>query len=172
MFIVIYSIRRLNTLNWRFGGFLAILRMVYFINHSMYFSMKRVTLWLLFSMLAFSATYSQCNGNGGYGNNGSGNGGYGNNGNGGNSQWANTHWPQWVITWLENGGQVPMPLAVAAIREARAWGMQNFGLNQGQMLVKYLQGQLTVEYVSTAPPSLTFRVSYSGGIAIVILQDF
>lgn len=141
--------------------------------------MKRVTLWLLFSMLAFSATYSQCNGNGngngngGYGNNGNGNGGYGNNGNGngGNSQWANTNWPQWVITWLENGGQVPMPLVVAAIREARTWGMQNFGLNQGQMLVKYLQGQLTVEYISTAPPTLTFKISFGGGIAIILLED-
>ncbi|MFN8395218.1 MAG: hypothetical protein U0176_11265 [Bacteroidia bacterium] len=93
----------------------------------------------------------------------------GNNGNG--NPWAG-YWPQPVITWLQNGGQVPMPLAVAVIREAREWGQQTFGLNQGQMIGKYLQGALTIEYIPTAPPSLIFRVGELWGRdTIVGLED-
>ncbi len=111
------------------------------------------------------------NGNGGNGNNGNGNGGYGNNGYGqGNSPWANVNWPQWLINWLENGGQIPPLLAADVIFEARAWGQQNFGLSYGQMLQKYAQGSLTLEYISTAPPSLTFRVRY-GGIDVLIIDS-
>jgi hypothetical protein len=146
---------------------------LFLIIHKSLGSMKNAVFWLLLTLSTCTATYSQCNGN-----NGNGNGGYGNNGNGnGNGGWGNNgnpwagYWPQWVITWLENGGSVPMPLAVAVIREAREWGMQNFGLNQGQMIQKYFQGQLTVEYVPTAPPSLIFRVSYGGGIVIISLED-
>ena len=119
--------------------------------------MKRVLLILAFFLLTVSFVSAQGNGNSN-GNNGNGN------------PWAG-YWPQQVITWLQNGGQVPMPLAVAVIREAREWGQQTFGLNQGQMIGKYLQGALTIEYIPTAPPSLIFRVSYGGGILIVGLED-
>jgi hypothetical protein len=133
--------------------------------------MKKFLALLVLLLVSFTFVAAQGNGNGN-GNNGNGNG-CGNNGNGNsnsNSAWS-CYWPNWVITWLENGGNVPMPLAVAVIREARSWGQQNFGLNQGQMIVKYLQGQLTVDYVPTAPPSLIFRVSYAGGDLIVVLVD-
>jgi hypothetical protein len=123
--------------------------------------MKKLVTLVLFLLLLSSFVVAQ--GNGG----GNGNNGYGNNG-----QWGNANWPQFVITWLQNGGQVPLPLAVAVIHEARTWGMQNFGLNQGQMIQKYFQGQLTITFVSTSPPSLTFRVAYLDGIGIMVLQDF
>jgi hypothetical protein len=124
--------------------------------------MKKLVTLVLFLLLLSSFAVAQGNG-GGNGNS---------NGNNGNGQWGNANWPQFVITWLQNGGQVPLPLAVVVIHEARAWGMQNFGLNQGQMLQKYFQGQLTVEFVSTSPPSLTFRVRYGGGDIIVVTDDF
>lgn len=122
--------------------------------------MKKLVTLVLFLLLLSSFAAAQ------------GNGGGNGNGNNANGQWGNANWPQFVITWLQNGGQVPLPLAVMVIHEARAWGMQNFGLNQGQMLQKYFQGQLTVEFVSTSPPSLTFRVRYGGGDIIVVTDDF
>jgi hypothetical protein len=128
--------------------------------------MKKVISLLAFLFFAFTFIAAQGNGCGN-GNNGNGNS-YGN----GNSSSAwSGYWPNWIITWLENGGEVPTPLAVAVIHEARSWGQQNFGLNQGQMVAKYLQGQLTVAYVPTAPPSLIFRVSYGGGHVIIDLVD-
>jgi hypothetical protein len=117
--------------------------------------------FVLCVFLALSATFVSAQGNG---NNGNGNAW-------GNGQWANSHWPGFVINWLQNGGQVPVPLAVMVIHEGRTWGMSNFGLSQGQMIQKYATGQLTIEFVSTSPPSLTFRISYSGSIGIVVLQD-
>lgn len=64
-----------------------------------------------------------------------------------------------------------MPLAVAVIHEAKDWGQQNYGMNQGQMVSKYLQGLLKLEYVTTAPPALVFRVSFGGGDLIIDLVD-
>lgn len=56
-----------------------------------------------------------------------------------------------------------------ALREARQWAQQNFGLSLGQMIQAYAAGNLTVELVETNPPSWTFRVSYGGeGILVVI----
>lgn len=103
--------------------------------------------------------------------------GNGNNGNaygqgGGNSNWSGANWPGWLQNWLQNGGQVPQPLALAAIWKARDWGWANFRLHYGQMVAKYAQGQLTVTYVSTAPPTLTFAVTYGGLGTIVIIDDF
>jgi hypothetical protein len=95
-----------------------------------------------------------------------------NNGNGLGNAGGNANWPTWVQAWVQNGGQVPHPLALRVVREARQWGQQNFGLNLGQMIQKYMIGELTVELVATSPPSLTFRVSYGGSIAIVQLEDF
>ncbi|MBK9451001.1 MAG: hypothetical protein IPN95_16660 [Bacteroidetes bacterium] len=147
--------------------------------------MRRLLSGLAFSLFIITSVAAQGNGNGygngGYGNNGNGNGGYGNNGNGnggysnnaygqGNSQWANVNWPQWLINWLENGGQIPPVLAANVIWEARGWGQQTFSLNYGQMLQKYSQGQLTLEYLSTSPPSLTFRVRF-GGLSITVIID-
>jgi hypothetical protein len=154
--------------------------------------MRRLLSGLAFSLLIVTSVVAQGNGNG-YGNggngNGYGNGSNGNNGNGngsygygnpvngtgngygqGNSPWANVNWPQWLINWLENGGQIPPLLAMDVIWEARTWGQQQFGLSYGQMLQKYAQGSLTLEYISTAPPSLTFRVSY-GGINVLIIDS-
>lgn len=126
--------------------------------------MKRLLSILAFLTIVFTASFAQGNGQG------NGNGGYGNNSGNSNSGWAG-YWPNWVISWLENGGTVPTPLAVAVIHEARAWGQQNYGLNQGQMIVKYFQGSLTVEYVPTVPPSLVFRLRYGGSDVIVVLVD-
>ena len=158
--------------------------------------MKRFLSGLAFSLFMITSVAAQGNGNGygnsgngngGYGNNGNGNGGYGNNGNGGysnppgggqangygqgNSPWANVNWPQWLISWLENGGQIPPVLAADVIWEARSWGQQNFSLSYWQMLQKYAQGSLTIEYISTSPPSLTFRVRF-GGIDVLIIDSF
>ncbi len=154
--------------------------------------MRRLLSGLAFSLFIVTSVAAQGNGNGygngGYGNNGNGNGGYGNNGNGnggycippsggqangfgqGNSPWANANWPQWLINWLENGGQIPPLLAMDVIWEARAWGQQNFGWSYGQLLQNYAQGTLTLEYISTAPPSLTFRLRYGGTTTVVIID--
>jgi hypothetical protein len=148
--------------------------------------MKRYLSLMAFFLVSFTFVAAQGNGgnngngngNSGYGNNGNGNGGYGNpinwTGNGygqGNSPWANVNWPQWLINWLENGGQIPPLLAADVIWEARSWGQQNFSLSYGQMLQKYAQGHLTITYISTAPPSLTFRVTF-GGLSVVIIDSF
>jgi hypothetical protein len=138
--------------------------------------MRRFILSLAFSLLIVASLAAQGNGygNGGNGNNGNGNenGGYGNNGFGqGNSPWANANWPQGLINWLENGGQIPPLLAMDVIWEARPWGQQQFGLSYGQLLQKYAQGSLTLEYISTAPPTLTFRVRYGGGNISVIIDN-
>ena len=131
--------------------------------------MKRFLSILAFSLFIITSIAAQGNGNGGFGNNGNGNGGYGNGQ--GNSQWANVNWPQWLISWMENGGQVPMPLAVMVIHEAKEWGMQNFGFTQGQMLQRYVWGVFTIEFISTSPPSLTFRLRHGGGLNIVVVLD-
>lgn len=124
-------------------------------------------------LLFFSFAFVHAQGNSGNNGNGNGNGNpqQGWNGGNGNNPWANINAPQWLLTWLQNGGQVPMPLAVMVIHEARSWGQQNYGMNQGQMVVKYLQGLLTIEFVSTSPPSLTFRVRFGGGDIMVVIDD-
>ncbi len=132
-------------------------------------SMKKIL--FLAVLLFFSFAFVHAQGNSGNNGNGNGNSQQGWNGGNGNNPWANLNAPQWLLTWLQNGGQVPAPLAVMVIREARSWGQQNFGLNQGQMVVKYLQGQLTIDFLNTSPPSLTFRVSYLSGSIVVVLVD-
>jgi hypothetical protein len=123
--------------------------------------MKKLLTLVMFLLLLSSFVVAQGNG-----------GGNGNNGNGqGNGPWSNTNLPQFITTWLQNGGQIPQPVAVAVIREARSWGQQTCGLNQGQMIQKYFQGLLTVEFVSTSPPSMTFRVSFGGNVIFIILED-
>ena len=74
---------------------------------------------------------------------------------------AGTGWQQSpVLTWQH---------VQRAIREARQWAEQTFGLSLGQMIQQYAAGNLTVELVDTAPPSWTVRVSYGGlGIEVVI----
>lgn len=115
--------------------------------------MKKILTLLLVLFMAWSFVAAQ-NGNG---NNGAGNG------NGVGSG-------QYLITWLENGGQIPQALAVAVVIKARDWGQQNFGLSLGQMLQKYNQGLLTVEFAYTSPPSLTFIVRYGGGQVIITIE--
>ena len=124
--------------------------------------MKRLVTVLAF--ILFTVGFVAAQGNGGGQGNGNGNG---NNGNG--YAWGNSNWPNWLIQQLENGGDVPNVIALAAIWKAREWGQQTFGLNYGQMVARYAQGTLTVTYISTAPPALVFRVAYGGGNIAVIL---
>ena len=79
----------------------------------------------------------------------------------GNNQSNTQGWQQSpVLTWQH---------VQRALREARQWAQQNFGLSLGQMIQHYAAGNLTVELVDTAPPSWTVRVSYGGlGIEVVI----
>jgi hypothetical protein len=72
---------------------------------------------------------------------------------------------------LQNGNPVPTLLALDIIRQARDWGMQVCGLNLGQMIQKYFQGQLTVEFLATSPPSWTFRVRF-GNLDVTIIDSF
>ncbi len=111
----------------------------------------------LCAFLFLAATFVAAQGNGG----GNGNGNNGLSGN--NSSLA-------LAQWLQNGGQIPLPMALASIREARDWGMTNFGLSLGQMIQRYFQGSLTVTFVSTSPPSFTFRVNFGGSDIIVIID--
>ncbi len=117
--------------------------------------MKRFLFGIAFLLLSVSFAAAQGNGNGG-------NAGAGGNG------WGNG---AWLTSWLQSGGAVPQPLAMRVILEARDWGMQSFGLTLGQMRQRYAQGLLTVTYVSTSPPSLTFRVAYDGGVSIINIED-
>jgi hypothetical protein len=132
--------------------------------------MKRFVSILALLLVSFAFVAAQGNGGNNGNGNGNGNGGYSSYGQG-NGPWLNVNWPQWLINWLENGGQVPPVLAADVIWEARSWGQQNFGLSYLQMLQKYAQGQLTLTYISTSPPSLTFRVTF-GGLNVVIIDSF
>ena len=89
------------------------------------------------------------------------------------SAWSGCNWPNWVVSWLQEGGAIPQPLAVRVIRESRAWG-QALGLNQGQMIHQYNQGLLTIEYLATTPPPpfLMFRVVYGGVLDTIIIDNF
>ncbi len=127
--------------------------------------MKRFLALFAFLLASFSFVAAQGNGGGNNGN------GYGNN-NGNNNPWASINGPQWLMSWLQNGGQIPVPLALVIIHRERDWGMSNFGLTQGQMIQKYATGQLTIEFISTSPPSLTFRVRFGGVGDIIIIDDF
>lgn len=81
----------------------------------------------------------------------------------GNSQGNGQGWQQSpVLTWQH---------VQRALREARQWAQQNFGLSLGQMIQQYVAGNLTVELVETNPPSWTVRVSYNGSIIIIALED-
>lgn len=116
--------------------------------------LKRFLFGLAFLLAAMSFVAAQGNGGG--------------NGSGNSYAWGNQ---QSLINWLENGGSIPRPLAMRVIHEAREWGMANFGLSQGQMVQKYNQGLLTIEYLYTAPPTLTFKVSFGGGLCIIVIED-
>jgi hypothetical protein len=128
--------------------------------------MKRILFLLAFLLVSFAFVAAQGNG----GNNGNG---YGNNwnGNGNNGQGPFVNAQQWLIDYLEAGNPVPQWLGLEVVRKARDWGSQVCGLNLGQMIAKYFQGQLIVEYISTAPPSLTFRVTF-GGLSVDIIDSF
>lgn len=141
--------------------------------------MKRCLSLLAFLLVSFTFVAAQ-----GYPWNNNNNSGY--NGQGGpqtnwnsNNPWANFNLPLWLQTWLNNGGQIPPLLAADVIFEARAWGQQNFNLSYLQMLAKYSQGSLTIEYIPASPPPpagttpvvLTFRVRYGIG-EILILDSF
>ncbi len=127
--------------------------------------MKKILALILFLMISLTVVQAQGNGGG----NGNGNG-FGN-GQGNGFAWGNGNGFNWLVNWLENGGQVPQVVSLAAIYKVRDWGQQNFQLNYGQMVAKYAQGQLTVTYLSVSPPALTFRVSYSGFGIVVILDS-
>jgi hypothetical protein len=119
--------------------------------------MKRYLSLLAFLLVSFAFVAAQGNG--------------GNNGNGNNGNGPSVNAQQWLLTYLQNGNPVPTPLALDIIRQSRDWGLQVCGLYLGQMIQKYFQGQLTVEFVATSPPSWTFRVIY-GGLSVVIIDSF
>lgn len=124
--------------------------------------MKKILALVLFLLCTLTAIHAQGNGNG----NGNGQG----NGNGNGYAWGSGGGFNGLVTWLENGGQVPQVVSLAAIYKARNWGQQNFSLNYGQMVAKYVQGQLTVTYLSVSPPTLVFRVRM-GGLGIDVILD-
>jgi hypothetical protein len=116
--------------------------------------MKRILSLLAFLIVLSSAASSQSTGNG---NSGNGN------------PWGNGNWSE-LIVLLENGGQVPTPIVNQVLHAVKDWGRQTFGLSLGQMHQKYGNGELAIVYLSTSPPSLTFRVSY-GGVLITSVID-
>jgi hypothetical protein len=129
--------------------------------------MKKILALVLFLLCTLTVVQAQGNGNGNGNSQGNGQG----NGNNSGWAWGNGGGFNALVTYLENGGQVPQVISLAAIYKARDWGQQTSGLNYGQMVVKYAQGQLTVTYLSVAPPSLVFRVFYGGGSIQVILDN-
>lgn len=100
-----------------------------------------------------------------------GSGGWNGNGNEGNDiSWSSGAMPSIAADWLNNGGQLPQPLAMLIIHEAKDAGLANFGLSLGQMIHQYNQGLLTIELVATMPPSLTFRLISGGGTILVVID--
>lgn len=129
--------------------------------------MKKILALLLFLLVSLTVVHAQGN----WGGNGNNQGNGQSNGNNNGWAWGNCGGLNALVTYLENGGQVPQVISLAAIYNARDWGWQEFRLNYGQMVAKYAQGQLTVTYISTTPPSLVFRVSYGGQVVVVILDN-
>ena len=81
----------------------------------------------------------------------------------GNTQGNSQGWQQSpVLTWQH---------VQRALREARQWAQQNFGLSLGQMIQQYAAGNLTVELVETNPPSLTVRIRYDGSTLLLVIDD-
>jgi hypothetical protein len=134
---------------------------------------KKLLGLLFFVLLTVGSVLAQGNGNGGSGS------GSGNQGHGVSNSQAQTspfqNWPLPVRLWLEIGGQgqIPVVLQVRVRLEARPWLQQAFGLSNGQIVQKWLNGEITVTYVPTVPPSptLTFRVEYGGGLILVEIGD-
>jgi hypothetical protein len=61
-------------------------------------------------------------------------------------------------------------MVARVIHAAAAWGMDNFGLSEAQMLQKYEAGTLGIELVSFTGTSWTFKVT-CGGVAITSIID-
>jgi hypothetical protein len=140
--------------------------------------MKKCIALLSILLLAVSWVAAQNTGNGSSGCNTPG--GAQSNGNGpqGNSQNQASpyqNWPLPVRIWLDNGAQAAIPpLLIVRVRiAARPWLQQTFGLSMGQIIQKYNNGEITVVYLPTSPPSavLSFRVSYGGGLIIIEIDD-
>jgi hypothetical protein len=135
--------------------------------------MKRYLSLLAFFFVTFSYIAAQGNGGGGHqGSGGSGSGsGSGHNGSqSSTSPWAGMNIPNSWKHWLNNGGNMPGDMRDAILVKAATWGMQNFGFTVNQMKQRYNQGTLTIQYLTTAPPTLSFRVSYGGGNISVIID--
>lgn len=141
--------------------------------------MKKLVSLLAFTILVYTSVAAQSNGGGhgsghGNGHQGSGSGGSGSGHQGSqssNSPWAGMNIPNSWKHWLESGGNMPGDMRDAILTKASVWGMQNFGLTVNQLKQRYNQGTLTITYVATAPPTLTFQVSFGGGLTIVIIES-
>ncbi len=143
------------------------------IHHYPLWFMKKCIALLSFLLLGLSWVAAQNTGNGGSGNGcnqGNGPQVYGQ-----NQASPYQNWPLPVRIWLDNGAQGAVPsLLMARVRiAARPWLQQTFGLSMGQIIQKYNNGEITVVYLPTSPPSavLSFRVTYEGGAIIISIED-
>ena len=135
--------------------------------------MKNLFAVLVLVLLTGTTCWAQGHGGSGSGS-GSGGSGSGHHGSGGHGSAAQPHWPAPVQSWLDNGAQGPIPqvLLNRVRQDAKPWLMQTFGLTNGQIQQRYNNGQITITYIATAPPTpvLSFRVAY-GGLTIIIIMD-
>ena len=126
-------------------------------------------------LTSFSFVLAQGNGSGhngaqhGNGGSGSGSGLHGSNQN--NSPWAGMNIPNSWKHWLDNGGNMPGDLRDAILFKASTSGFQAFALPLNLLRQRYNQGTLIITYVATAPPSLSFRVSFGGTDIILIIDN-
>jgi hypothetical protein len=81
-------------------------------------------------------------------------------------------WPDWLQTWLDQGGPMPAQLVADVIHEAADWGLETLHLTESEMLEKYATGEIKIEFDPTALPVLSFRVSAGNTGMIVILDNY
>ena len=117
-------------------------------------------------------SYSFCAAQGGGGNGGSGSGGSGSGYHGGNGHGpnANNNAMQQLKAQLANGMAIP-PWLNQRVLLKTFQTTTHFGLSLQSLRNQFNAGNLTVTYVQTSPPSLTFRVRYNGVDIMVVIDD-
>jgi hypothetical protein len=81
-------------------------------------------------------------------------------------------WPDWLQTWVDNGGPMPDALVSAVIHQAAGWGMQTLHLTEAEMLAKYATGEIKIAFDPAALPALSFRVSAGNVLITTILDNY
>lgn len=69
------------------------------------------------------------------------------------------------------GATMPQAQVVRILRAAQPYFESQFGTSLGELIQAYRSGACTIELVATNPPTQTYRISFGGGILIVVMED-